>query len=513
MESDRESMPNPPPSPSETAAKILLVDDVPGNLDLLTDALEASGYKIMAVPSGEIALKIVSSMPPDLILLDVLMPGMDGLETCRRLKANAVTRAIPVIFLTAKDEVASVVEGFRVGGADYVSKPFRVEEMLSRVETHLRNHRLTQELRRKNEELEAEVNRRQRAEAARQQADSQLSMISEQEARRWGISAFIGRSEAVVRIIRDIRRLHSHEGTHLLITGESGTGKELIARAIHYGGTHAKGPFVPVNCSAVPAELAESCFFGHLRGAFTGATTDCAGYFEQAHLGTLFLDEIGEMIPALQVKLLRVLENGSLTRVGDTVERHTECRIVAVTNADLLSEIETGRFRKDLYYRLTGFTIEVPPLRERKEDIPLLVDHFLQLLATEMGMPKPGVQSAVLAELDAYDFPGNVRELKNLIEAALIESNGRDLGPEHLRIGQVHSAESALGSATRRARLPKESETILNFVREHGSINNTQCRELLGLGLQRACALLRKLHLAGSLAKESSRRWTQYRLP
>jgi DNA-binding NtrC family response regulator len=504
---------HPLPHLSETTAKILVVDDVPGNLDLLTDALEAAGYKIMAVPSGEIALDIASSMPPDLILLDVLMPGLDGFETCRRLKANPATQAIPVIFLTAKDEVASVVEGFRAGGVDYVSKPFRAEEVLSRVATHLKIHRLTRELQRKNEELEAEVTRRHQAEAAFQKADARLSVISEQETQRWGISAFIGRSETVVRIIRDIRRLQNHEMTHVLITGESGTGKELIARAIHYGGAQAKGPFVPVNCSAVPAELAESGFFGHIRGAFTGATTDRAGYFEQAHQGTLFLDEIGEMPPALQVKLLRVLENGTLTRVGDSEERHVECRIVAVTNADLISEVETGRFRKDLYYRLAGFTIEVPPLRERKEDIPLLVDHFLQLLTMEMGIPRPGVQPAVLAELETYDFPGNIRELKNLIEAALIESNGGEIGPEHLRIGQGDSARHHQGTGVTGARLPQETDTILAFVRRHGSINNTQCRELLGLGLQRACSLLRKLHRAGVLAKESSRRWTQYRLP
>ncbi len=499
--------------PAETASKILIVDDVPGNLDLLTEALEAAGYKIMAVPSGEIALRIVSSMPPDLILLDVLMPGMDGFETCRRLKANAVTRDVPVIFLTAKDEVSSVLEGFGAGAVDYVSKPFQTEEVLSRVATHLKIHRLTRELQRKNDELQAEINRRCRAEAAVERAEAQLSLITKQEAQRWGISAFIGRSEAVVRILRDIRRLQHHESTHVLITGESGTGKELIARSIHYGGAQAKGPFIPVNCSAVPAELAESCFFGHKRGAFTGATTDCPGYFEQAHQGTLFLDEIGEMPPALQVKLLRVIENGALTRVGDTMERRVTCRIVAVTNADLLAEIETGRFRKDLYYRLAGFTIEVPPLRERKQDIPLLVDHFLDLLAMEMGIPKPGVHPAVLNDLEAYDFPGNIRELKNMIEAALIESNGGDLGPEHLRIGKCDPGEHALESGTRRSRLPKETDTILAFVRKHGSINNTQCRELMGLGLQRACSVLRKLHMAGILTKESSRRWTQYRLP
>jgi len=262
--------------------------------------------------------------------------------------------------------------------------------------------------------------------------------------------------------LEDIRKLH-HTGTmSVLITGESGTGKELIARAIHYGGPRAKGPFIPVNCSAIPPDLAESTLFGHVRGAFTGANTDRKGYFELANGGTLFLDEIGDMPLELQAKLLRVLEDGCVIPVGGMYEKHVDVRILAATNVDIQTKIRENAFREDLYYRLAVFTVIVPPLRDRKEDIPLLAHHFLKVFAAEMGMEMPPLSQDGFAVLESYHFPGNVRELKNIIERALIESGGARIQPQHLRF--IHTSAVSLTSAgtevTTSATPGKEAATL-----------------------------------------------------
>ena len=506
-------------------ATILITDDIPANLDLLSDALEPAGYNILAAPNGEVALRIAKRKCPDLILMDIIMPAMDGYETCRLLKHDEATRDIPVIFITAKDEPQNILEGFRAGGVDYITKPFQADEVLIRVATHMKIHRLTQELRQKNKQLLEEAERRQRAEAALKQSDAQLSILSQQEAERWGLGGFIGVGPGFAKIVQDIRRMQSFSSTNVLITGESGTGKELIARAIHYGSPLAKRPFVPVNCSAVPGDLAESAFFGHVRGAFTGATSDHKGYFEQADKGTLFLDEIGDMPLALQVKLLRVLEDGVISVVGCTQPRKVEVRVLAGTNEDLKLDIEAGTFRQDLYYRLARFIIEVPPLRERKEDIALLVDHFLEHFSADMGMSKPKLSPAALQLLQNYDYPGNIRELKNFIERAFIDSGGGEIGPEHLYFIHANCQSAPHGMDRRNTQSdtqppaavshlsPHENQAILRYVRDHGSINNTQCRELLGVGLQRACYLLRRIHLAGLLDRQSDGRWARYHLP
>ena len=454
-----------------TGASILIVDDIPTNLNILRKALEPEGYDISVAPNGEVALKIATRASLDLILLDVVMPGIDGFETCRQLKQNESTQDIPVIFVTAaRDETESIVEGFRVGGVDYITRPVEKEELLVRVKTHLKINRLTKKLLQKNRELQQEITKREQAENALQTADEQLSMISHREAERWGIEGFVGQSKTIGKILSDIRKLH-HAGTMpVLITGESGTGKELIARAIHFGGPRAKGPFIPVNCSAIPHDLAESTLFGHVRGAFTGANKDRKGYFELANDGTLFLDEIGDMPIGLQAKLLRVLEDGCVIPVGGMREKRVDVRILAATNVDLQPKIAEGTFRNDLYYRLAGFTVDAPPLRDRKEDIPLLAHHFLRMFATEMGMEVPLLSTETLAALEAYHFPGNVRELKNIIERALIESGGAEIQPEHL-----HFIHTSAGSTPE-----KETAAI----------------EALPMNLQQAEALLIKRVLA-----------------
>jgi len=436
--------------------KILLVDDVPANLAVLTSALEPLGYDIYAVPNGTIAMQVAARVKPDLILLDVMMPGVDGLETCRRLKQSDATREPPVIFITARGELENVVEGFRSGGVDYVVKPFQIEEVLNRVATHLRISRLTRELREKNHALEArtleltaEIERRREAETALQIADNKLSAFSDVEAARGSLAGLVGSSGQLKRITGEIRRLLQFPNTSVLITGESGTGKELVARAIHFGSARARAPFVPVNCVAIPAELAESILFGHVKGSFTGALADRKGCFELADGGTMFLDEVGDMPPGLQAKLLRVLEDGWVTPVGATEPRKVDVRVIAATNADLAARIAAGSFREDLYFRLARYPIGTPPLRERLEDVPLLAEHFLGVFSAEMGRPSPGLSPAANAALQAYSFPGNIRELKNIIERALIASGGEIILPEHLNLvrGCSHTAPPAAASA------------------------------------------------------------------
>ncbi|MDD5141078.1 MAG: sigma-54 dependent transcriptional regulator [Verrucomicrobiales bacterium] len=441
--------------------KILLVDDVPANLSVLTASLEPAGYEILAVPNGATALKVAARAQPSLILLDIMMPMIDGLETCRRLKQDESTRDIPVIFITARDETKSLVAGFQAGGVDYVIKPFHAEEIVSRVATHLQISRLTRELQKKNHELKAEMERRSHAETALKNADEKLSVLSDMEASRWNLAGLIGSSRVVQKIIEDIHRLHQFANTSVLITGESGTGKELIARAIHFESPRAKAPFIPVNCVAIPGELAESMLFGHVKGAFTGATADRKGYFELAHGGAIFLDEIGDMPVSLQVKLLRVLEDGFVTPVGAAESIKVDVRVIAATNADLASRIAAGSFRQDLYFRLARYTVITPPLRERLEDVPMLVSHFLHLFAAEMGMKAPPISSEALAVLKGYEFPGNVRELKNIIERALIDSGTEMIERRHLHL--LPSAASAASPAKQNAKAEFASALPVNL--------------------------------------------------
>jgi len=336
-------------------AKVLLVDDIPTNLDILREILEPEGHEILVALNGASALDLARRFAPDLILLDVLMPDMDGFETCRLLKADPETANIPVIFLTARADNADVMTGFQVGGVDYIPKPFQDGELKVRVTTHLSMRRLVLELVQKNEALEAEIDRGRVLTEERNHLAGRLSLISDEEAKRWGIDGFVGQSQTLKEILENIERLQQASRTSVLITGESGTGKELIARAIHFGSDRAKGPFVPVNCSAIPSELADSLFFGHVKGAFTGAHEDRAGYFELADGGTLFLDEIGDMPLDLQAKLLRTLEDNKILPLGGSREKVVDVRILSATNTELQGNISKGQFREDLYYKIGKF--------------------------------------------------------------------------------------------------------------------------------------------------------------
>ncbi|MES2661104.1 MAG: sigma-54 dependent transcriptional regulator [Verrucomicrobiota bacterium] len=420
-------------------ARILIADDTPASLSLLSDLLEPLGHEILAVADGRSAINLVHRAKPDLVLLDVMMPGNDGFSVCRALKADPETAEIPVIFITSRQETGDIVRGFRLGAVDYILKPYHAEEVITRVTTHLKLSRVTRELRLRNTELEQEISRRQEAEQARDKAAARLTKIVSDEAKRWGVAGFVGSSPHLKRILADIDRLQQFGKTSVLITGESGTGKELVARAIHHHSPRATGPFIPVNCVAIPGELAESLFFGHMKGSFTGATSDKKGYLELADGGTLFLDEIGDMPATLQGKLLRVLEDGEVTPVGANKSRRVDVRIVSATNADLPEKMAAGDFRQDLFFRLARFTVDTPPLRDRREDLSSLASHFLCIFASEMGLAAPPVLPDALEVLGGYPFPGNIRELKNVMERALILSGGKPISRAHLQLFQSHT--------------------------------------------------------------------------
>jgi DNA-binding NtrC family response regulator len=422
------------------ASRVLVVDDVIENLNLVTAVLEREGLEVVGAPSAEVALKLADKLSLDLAILDILMPGIDGLHLCKLLAARDGGR-MPVIFVSGREDADTIVAAFDAGAVDYITKPIQAREVVARVSAHLRLSKLQRELEARNralletnQRLQEQIAGRERAEAELRSADERLSSIGAAEAERWGLPGFVGNAVSWRETCEEVRRLHAFARTNVLIRGESGTGKELIARAIHYGGARAGQPFIAVNCSAIPAELAESTLFGHVRGAFTGATGDRKGCFELAHHGTLFLDEIADLPGPLQAKLLRTLEDGSLSPVGASHERKVDVRVVCATHADLDARIRSTTFRQDLYFRLAQYVVNVPPLRERRQDIPLLVSHFLRLFAEEMKLPRPELEPGTLDVLLDYDFPGNVRELKNIAERALILSGGGPIQRRHLQL-------------------------------------------------------------------------------
>jgi DNA-binding NtrC family response regulator len=426
---------NQPPS---TPKEILVVDDTPASLRLLTELLTGHGYRIRPAQDGAMALESVAAKIPDLILLDVNMPGMDGYEVCRRLKADEKRSRIPVIFISAFGDTRQKVTGFEAGGLDFITKPFEAEEVLARVRTHLRLRQAEEALRIAHNTLELRVQERtaelQESEEKARRAFEEIKVLKSQlelhntylqeevvEAKAFG--DLVGQSSGLRNLVSQIDVVAPTEAS-VLILGETGTGKELVAHEIHRRSARKDGPLVRVNCASIPRELFESEFFGHVRGSFTGAVKDRAGRFETAEGGTIFLDEVGEIPLDIQNKLLRVLQEKRYERVGDDRTRRANVRILAATNRDLKKAAAAGRFREDLYYRLNVFPIQVPPLRERTDDIPLLARHFVELSAKDLKCAKPRLTQAAVARLQNYDWPGNVRELRNVIERAVILARG-----------------------------------------------------------------------------------------
>ncbi|MCP4694638.1 MAG: response regulator [Desulfobacterales bacterium] len=444
---------------------ILVVDDDPANLGVIVSYLKEAGFRVVISEDGESGLKRADYVLPDLILLDIMMPGIDGFETCRRLKANERTREIPVIFLSALSDAVDKVKGFEAGGIDYITKPLQVEETLARVNAHISIRALQKRIEEKNARLKQEVIERKRAEeelkryrdhleervrertaelreeiVERQRAEKELRRLQDRQREEnmhlreeiqleHNFKEIIGASEGLRYILFMIERIASTDTT-VLILGETGVGKELIARAIHNTSPRNDRPLIKVDCAALPTHLIESELFGHEKGAFTGATSRRIGRFELADDGAIFLDEIGELPLPLQSKLLRVLQDGEFERVGSSRTIKTNARVIAATNRNPEAEIEAGRFRQDLFYRLNVYSLTVPPLRERLEDIPLLVDAFTKTFNKKLGKRVERIPKKAIAALRAHSWPGNIRELQNVIEKAVIISRGRTLAVE-----------------------------------------------------------------------------------
>ncbi|MCP4697835.1 MAG: sigma-54-dependent Fis family transcriptional regulator [Gammaproteobacteria bacterium] len=493
---------------------LLLIDDYP---QMMVALLRKYHFAMLTALNGKDGLRIAQKKQPELILLDIMMPGMDGFEICRLLKENAATRQIPVMFITALDSLEDKLKGYEAGGIDFISKPImKREDVLVRIAAHLNQSRLQKKtVLHPQQDVGFLDPVSGTTETGKQQSLSPAVKSGQ-------VPVIIGKSKPMNKIMTDISRLQKIDKTCVLILGECGTGKELAARAIHFGGVRAqKGSFVPVNCSAIPHELAESSFFGHVRGAFTGANSNHKGYFEQAHEGTLFFDEIGDMPMLLQAKLLRVLEDGMITPVGGERPKQVNVRIVAATNANLMTKIKAGTFRKDLYFRLACYNILHPPLRDHKEDVALLADHFLATLTDSMRTAKASISKSALNALENYHFPGNARELKNILERALICCNGGVIQPRHLHFMETGLIPNACLRQTEDFSPPDEveklpatdEEKILTYVQKEGRINNTRCRQLLGADYNRASYLLRKMNRASVLVQEGEQRATVYRLP
>lgn len=413
---------------------ILIVDDMPNNISVLFETLSRSGYKVLVERDGKSAIEQIKYARPDLVLLDVMMPGMDGFETCRRLKHDPVTQEIPVIFMTALSETIDKVNGFNMGAVDYITKPFQLQEVLSRINTHLTLRKLQRELQHANQHLEQRVTDRTEAlskalkevEQLKNQLQAENHYLREEIKLTNNFGEIVTQSKLFQKVLKKVEQV-APTNTSVLILGESGTGKELLARAVHQLSNRKNRPLVKINCAALPATLIESELFGHEKGAFTGAITQKIGRFELADGGTIFLDEIGEIPLELQSKLLRVLQEGEFERVGNAKTMKVNVRVIAATNRDLEKEIGEGKFREDLYYRLNVFPIQSPPLRERKEDIPVLVRHFCAKHGPGVGKKIDIIPQEVIDALVVYNWPGNIRELENIIERSLIISQGRKL--------------------------------------------------------------------------------------
>ena len=399
-----------------TEARILIVDDTPVNVRLLADLLSINGYAVLTAGSGLEGLARAAAEAPDLILLDIMMPDLDGFTVCEQLKANAALQDVPVIFLTALHETLDKVRAFSLGGVDYLTKPYEPRELLARVRTHLALRQARRELEAQNKRLREEIEAHGRSRAI-------LHCLEDEIRTGHDLRQIIGRSPGLTRLLDQLALVAATDST-VLVLGETGTGKELVARAIHDRSPRRDRPLVKVNCAALPRELVESELFGHEKGAFTGATQQRRGRFELADGGTLFLDEVGELPAEAQAKLLRVLQEQEFERVGGTQTLHTNVRLIAATNRDLGTRAAAGEFRPDLFYRLNVFPVTVPALRERCEDIPLLVAHFLAKCERKLGKGFKGVAPAFLSSAMAYDWPGNVRELENAVERAAILSRG-----------------------------------------------------------------------------------------
>jgi len=411
---------------------VLLIDDDDSLRRVVEYQLHEEGHKVITAADGTAGLQTFQGQRIDLVLTDIRMPEMDGLALLTRLKA--MQPDLPVIVLTAHGTIDSAVDAMKLGASDYLTKPFSREQLKTAVRKAFDVAALTTENR----------------------------YLRQVVAERFSFASMIAGSRAMRAVTETAARV-AQSDTTVLLEGESGTGKELLAKAIHFHSARAKGPFVTINCGAIPEQLLESELFGHRRGSFTGAVTDKQGKFEAANRGTIFLDEIGELPSLLQVKILRVLQEREIDKVGETRPIRVDVRVIAATNRDLAKMLADGAFRDDLYYRLAVVSIRVPPLRERSDDVPLLVDHFLSKHAEKLGRPRSAVEKSVYSAFNLYSWPGNIRELENVIERALVLDKDGTIGlddlPDRLRTREHRVANL-------RMELPDEGISLEDVERE-----------------------------------------------
>ncbi len=420
------------------APRILIADDEDSLRWVLEKGLRQVGYDVTAVADGDEAIRAFERDPFDLVLLDVRMPGLDGITALERIRT--IRPDAYVVVITAHGTMDTAIKAMQRGAYDYIAKPFDLDEVLLLTERALAAGRLTQEVARLRRGLE--------------------------EVREF--SALIGRHPRMQDVYKTIGRIAATDVT-VLLRGESGTGKELVARALHHYSRRSGRPFVAVSCAAIPATLLESEMFGHERGAFTDAKERRLGKFELAHGGTLYLDEIGDMPVELQSKLLRALQERTIERLGGQEPVAIDVRVLAATNRDLETLMKEARFREDLFYRLNVVAVNLPPLRERRRDIPLLVEHFLVKYAAELG--ERGVAPEALDRLVGYGWPGNVRELENVIQRAMVLATSGVILPEHLPIGPVSAAASAAVDASLEEIVERKLLECVRGLREHTTAN------------------------------------------
>ena len=380
-----------------TSTRVLIIDDESGIRDSLETLLTLEGFSVDLAPDGSAGMDLITRNTYDLLLLDLALPGESGLDLLPRIRSLAPD--LPIIMITAYGTVGNVVDAIHAGASNFIQKPWDNEKLLADI----------------------------RSAIGKQKAEREVVQLKRTLKQRYSFKNIVGKSDIMLRLFDLVSQVAPSRST-VLIQGESGTGKELIAKAIHSNSPRRDKPFIPVNTGAVPSDLLESTLFGHERGAFTSAVVAKKGLFEVADQGTLFLDEIGTMSIDMQAKILRVLQDRRFMRLGGTQEIQVDVRIVAATNVNLQQAVKEGRFREDLFYRLNVISLELPPLRSRKEDIPLLAQHYLKFYADENGFPTPDLASDALRVLMEYEWPGNVRELENVIERCVVLSTGPHIG-------------------------------------------------------------------------------------
>jgi two-component system, NtrC family, response regulator HydG len=450
----------------EHQATVMVVDDDPAMTSTLAEILGAAGYRALTATSGAAALASMRRDRPDLVIADLKMSGMSGHQL--QSEITRLSPDVPVVIITAFGSIESAVESMRRGAFDFITKPFTNGQLRVVVERALQHRELRQEVQRLRGEL----------------------------ARSYGIENIIAACPKMDSLLDTVRRIADSPAS-VLLTGESGTGKDLLARALHFQSRRADAPFIPVNCAAIPDNLLESELFGHIKGSFTDARQNKLGLFQAAHRGTLFLDEIGEMASGLQAKLLTAIESKRVRPLGATAEVAVDVRIITATNTDLEEAISAGRFRADLYYRLSAVILHIPPLRERREAIPLFVKHFLARAAAENGQPVPEVEPDALERLLQFAWPGNVRELQNAIQSAVLLCRNNRICSSDLpaKIGGLELADFSTNQTLRgRPTLEQFERDYINSVLASVGGNKSEAAGILGIDRK---TLHRKLEASG----------------